>query len=162
MHKFYISFKVHLLKIANNLLREDSDAEDAVQETFFRLLKIKDRIKNEDEAKALAIRTTRNICIDQLRRKNVVRFEALDGYENYNSDNSMQRKAEIKEDYNLICRLIECSLSPLQRRILEMKEFEEKEIDEIAEILNMQPAAVRMNLSRARKEIREIYFKINR
>ena len=74
----------------------------------------------------------------------------------------MQRKAAIKEDYNLICRLIECYLSPRERRILEMKEFEEKEIDEIAEILNMQPAAVRMNLSRARKEIREIYFKINR
>lgn len=41
-----------------------------------------------------------------------------------------------------------------------MKEFEGYEIEEIAQELNMQPTAVRMNLSRARKEIRNQYSRL--
>ena len=161
MHKFYTSFKVNLLKIASNLLKEESDAQDAVQDTFLRLWKIRDKIKTEDEAKALAIRTTQNICIDKLRRKKIINFEPIDNYQNYRIDDSMQKNAEITEDYNFICSLIDQKLSPLQKKIIKMKEFEEKEIEEIALILDMKQAAVRMNLSRARKEIREIYLKSN-
>jgi RNA polymerase sigma-70 factor (ECF subfamily) len=40
-----------------------------------------------------------------------------------------------------------------------MKEYEGKKYNEIAGILGMQEAAVRMQLSRARKEIRECYLK---
>ncbi|MCD7815658.1 MAG: sigma-70 region 4 domain-containing protein [Bacteroides sp.] len=50
-------------------------------------------------------------------------------------------------------------MKPKQRKILNIKEYEGKEYDEIAASLGMQPPAVRMQLSRARKEIRECYLK---
>ena len=40
-----------------------------------------------------------------------------------------------------------------------MRDFRGLEIEEIAQELQMQPTAVRMNLSRARKTIREQYKK---
>ena len=40
-----------------------------------------------------------------------------------------------------------------------VKEYENKDYEEIAEILGMQPPAVRMQMSRARKEIRACYLK---
>ena len=161
MQNLYSSFKFHLLKVAKNLMKDSSDAEDAVQDTLLRLWKEKDKIKNEDDAKALAVTTTKNICIDKIRRKNLIKFETLDDYENFQYDDSMQRRADSKEEYNLICKIIEEKLSPLQKKILKMKEFDNMEFDEIASLLNMQPAAVRMNLSRERKEIRDIYTKFN-
>ena len=47
----------------------------------------------------------------------------------------------------------------LQQQILHMKEYDGKTYSEIAESLGMQEPAVRMQLSRARKEIRECYLK---
>jgi len=55
--------------------------------------------------------------------------------------------------------LIDHQLSPVQRSILKKKEYEGQSIDEIAKELDMQQAAVRMQLSRARKTIRECYQK---
>lgn len=66
---------------------------------------------------------------------------------------------EREERFKAVERIIEQRLTPLQRQILHMKEYEGKEYDEIAAKLGMQPPAVRMQLSRARKEIRECYLK---
>ena len=52
------------------------------------------------------------------------------------------------------------SLSPLQRKIFQMAAFEDIEYEDIAERLHMSVAAVRMNMSRARKKMRELYKKM--
>ena len=154
MQIYFSKLKNRLLTVTGYLLKDQDDAEDAVQETFCRLWQIREKISDENEATAIAIKTARNICIDQLRRKKIVRYEALDDYENDCSDNQSQHQLEVQDEYQIVRKLIEERLSPLQKKILLMKEVEGYEIDEIAEELNMNNSAVRMNLSRARKDIR--------
>ena len=161
MQIYFSKIKNRLLTVTGYLLKDQDDAEDAVQETFCRLWQIREKISDENEATAIAIKTARNICIDQLRRKKIVRYEALDDYENYCSDNQSQHQLEVQDEYQIVRQLIEERLSPLQQKILLMKEVEGYEIDEIAEELNMNNSAVRMNLSRARKDIRSLYLEIN-
>ncbi len=43
-----------------------------------------------------------------------------------------------------------------------MKDMEEYEVEEIAEITGTKPDAIRVNLSRARKKVREEYIKWTR
>ena len=50
-------------------------------------------------------------------------------------------------------------MTPQQKRILELKDIEGYSIEEIAEMLEANENAIRMNLSRARKKIRECYRK---
>lgn len=50
------------------------------------------------------------------------------------------------------------SLPHLQRTIMRMKDIEGYETDEIAEITGCGPEAIRSNLSRARKKVRDIYL----
>ena len=50
-------------------------------------------------------------------------------------------------------------LPELQKAIIRMKDIEEYEVEEIAEITGTKLEAVRMNLSRARKKVREEYIK---
>ena len=64
---------------------------------------------------------------------------------------------DMAENFRIVERIIERELSPLQREILERREYEQQTVQEIAAALGMKEAAVRMNLSRARKTIREIY-----
>ena len=64
---------------------------------------------------------------------------------------------EREELINEIEEIINKALTPTQQLIIKEKEYKDKSIEEIASMLNMQPTAVRMQLSRARKRIREIY-----
>lgn len=50
------------------------------------------------------------------------------------------------------------SLPTLQRMIIRMKDIEEYETEEIAEITGCNAEAIRSNLSRARKKVRDIYL----
>lgn len=88
-------------------------------------------------------------------------FEPLNTDHEKGETESLLLQIEAADEYRLVKELIEKALSPLQQKILEMKEIDGIEIEEISQKLNMQPTAVRMNLSRARKEIRNIYNKMN-
>jgi RNA polymerase sigma-70 factor (ECF subfamily) len=64
---------------------------------------------------------------------------------------------EMKDEYRLIREIIE-SLPPLQQTIIQMKDVEEYEMEEIMEITGCRSESIRSNLSRARKRVREVYL----
>lgn len=70
--------------------------------------------------------------------------------------------ADAEETYLKIRELVETQLTPLQQDILSRHDINGETYSEIAERLGMQEAAVRVQLSRARKKIREIYKKTRR
>ncbi|MBR5053338.1 MAG: RNA polymerase sigma factor [Bacteroidaceae bacterium] len=63
----------------------------------------------------------------------------------------------VDDTFLRIKHLIETRLTPLQQDILTRHDLEDETYSEIAERLGMQETAVRMQLSRARKIIREEY-----
>ena len=130
-----------LLDTARRILHSHEDAEDALQEAFVRLWSRSERIKDEEDASAMLYVTTRNISISSLRKRNT----------NKNMETGQtQTFCRIEE-------IVKLKLTPLQQDILRMREYEEQSYEEIAKLLDMQPPAIRMQLSRARKTIRECY-----
>ena len=144
---------------SRHILQNEDDASDAIQEAFCRLWPIRNKIKSEKEAAALTVTTTRNICIDQIRKK--ARFPELDIETNNECDEDNSEKENLLERFQTVKLLIEKRLTENQRKILELRDYQGLEIEDIANRLNMQPATIRMNLSRARKTIREQYKKLN-
>ena len=69
-----------------------------------------------------------------------------------------ERLLEIKDEIRLMHEIIH-SLPNLQRTIMQMKDIEGYETDEIAEITGCGPEAIRSNLSRARKKVRDVYLR---
>ena len=59
--------------------------------------------------------------------------------------------------YRQVRYIIENDLSDNQRLIIDLRELQGMEFDDIAKRMNMTPANVRVELSRARKRVREIY-----
>lgn len=150
----------NLLSMSRRILQDEDDATDALQDAFCRLWPLRDKIKDEKEASALTVTTTRNISIDRMRQKS--RFTEYDLETCDTCDNEATDENDaIAERFRTVKRLIDRELTENQRNILEMRDFRGLEIDEIARQLHMQPTAVRMNLSRARKTIREQYKKLN-
>ena len=100
--------------------------------------------------------TVRNASIDLARRNS--RHASLP------IDQAGEPPAELNDDdrelaYRQVRAIIDKELSTNQRAIIDMREMEGMEFDDIAARLGMQPAAVRVELSRARKRVREIYQK---
>ena len=148
--------------IAKRLLDNDDDAEDALQEAFCRLWPNAEKLKDDTETDKIAVATVKNLSIDQLRHQHIHPTEGLDGLEDKIAFSSeSEGEHERTERYKAVKRLIDSRLSPLQQRILKWHDMEGKSYTEIALREQMQEPAVRMQLSRARKIIRDCYNELS-
>lgn len=150
----FTTLRKKFLHLAARLLPHDEEAEDALQDAFCRLWPRRNRINSSAEAEALTTTTIKNICIDRLRKKEL---ETVPIDEERETIEDKYCELEREELINEVEDIINKRLTPMQQLIIEEKEYKDKSIEEIATTLNMQPSAVRMQLSRARKRIREIY-----
>lgn len=148
----FTTLRKKFLSMASYLLANDNDADDALQEAFCRLWPRRDRIKTPEEAEALATTTLRNLCIDNLRKRKISTIP-IDEQHDREDDSPDWNEEHFQE----IRAIIDKELSPQQREILYSKEYNGETLEEIARRLGIQPAAARMQLSRARKKIRECY-----
>ena len=155
----FTELRKNFLRLAMRFLPNKEDADDALQEAFFRLWRHADQIGSREEAEALTVVTVKNLCIDTLRKRNNIPTVELDENRGESVCDQADESIEREERFRMLERIIELRLTPLQQQILRMKEYEGKKYDEIAEILGMQEPAVRMQLSRARKEISDCYLK---
>jgi RNA polymerase sigma-70 factor (ECF subfamily) len=149
-----------LLTVSLKLLEEEADAEDVVQDAFLKLWHIRERLDAYQSIEALAVTMTKNLALDKLKTQKTTEDEAVIHLQ----DTGTKTPAELLEQQDAVdCirRLIE-QLPSLQQTIIRMKDVEGYEIGEIAEITGTLPEAVRVNLSRARKKIREQFTALNK
>lgn len=98
---------------------------------------------------------THNVCMDQWRRNRD--NSSIDQLQTVAGGRTPDHLLELKDEVKLIRAIID-SLPPLQRTIMRMKDVEEYESEEIAQITGCSAEAIRSNLSRARKKVRDIYL----
>lgn len=144
------------LGMAMAILPNEEDAADALQDAFCKLWPRRDTINDEAKAEALTGITVRNICIDRTRKRELPTVPLDEEHDTVDTETTYKER---EERYNTVKAIIDNELTELQRTIVELKEIEGLEIEEIARRQNMTESAVRMNLSRARNKIRECYRK---
>jgi len=146
-------FKDKLFRMAKRLLVSTEEAEDATQEVLVKLWKNNNVLQNYSSVEAFAMTMTKNYCLDQLKSKRASNLQIV--HSNYSDRTaSVQRQIEDKDSWDWVEKIIE-TLPEQQRLIIQMRDVEEYEFAEIAKIMDMNETAVRVALSRARKEIRE-------
>lgn len=155
-----VPFGEKLYRLAYRFLKDPDDAKDALQEVYIKLWNLKDKLKEYKSIEAFAVTVTKNHCLDKMKLKRTVPLEAKHTYDRSNEDADPQLKLELKEDIKRVTDLL--SLLPEQQRmILELKDIEGYSYEEIEEVMNVPVNTIRVNLSRARKKIRELILKIN-
>ncbi|NDV81466.1 RNA polymerase sigma factor [Bacteroides sp. 51] len=146
-----------LVGYAQRLTEDHSDAEDVVQEAMLKLWNIRDQLHEYRSIEALAVKITHNLCMDAWRKKRT-KVISIDQVTITNqSTMTPDRLLEEKDEMRLMREIVD-SLPPLQQTILRMRDIEEYETTEIAEITGCSAEAIRSNLSRARKKVRDIYL----
>ncbi|OUP09946.1 RNA polymerase subunit sigma-70 [Mediterranea sp. An20] len=147
-----------MLHLARKLTGEADDAEDVVQDVLLKLWNRREELEQCHNLRAFVFTMVRNASIDFLRTRHTDTTSLLDAL-NATDEQSPDRYLEAKDEMRLMHAIIH-SLPPLQQTILRMKDIEEYETEEIAQITGCSPEAIRSNLSRARKRVRETYLNI--
>lgn len=143
----FIRLRQRLRVISGRVIADSVGADDILQDSFVRLWRRQYPLKSEKEAEALLTRTVRNASLNERRRARSVPLER-------DVADDSPDPAEKEQAYAEMHRKIESELAEIQRYILEEKEYGGRTLEEIAKELEMEPAAVRMQLSRARKTLR--------
>ena len=151
--KTVMPFKDKVFRVAKRLLVSTEEAEDATQELYFKLWRNKSKLKDYKSVEAFAMTMTKNYCFDRLKSKQASNLKLI--HSNYQEkDTPLQRRMELNDSVSLVHKLIE-NLPEQQKLVIQLRDIEEYEFEEIAEMLQINPTAVRVSLSRARKTIRE-------
>lgn len=146
-----------LRRMAQTLMGNADDAEDALQEAFCRLWPRRKCIQTEDEAAKLLTTTVKHLSIDVLRRRQTTGTVPIDEERDAFEDDDTDYQENKEEQFIRVKKLIDSRLTPLQQEILHRREILEEDYELIAKDLQMKQAAIRTQLSRARKTIRECY-----
>jgi RNA polymerase sigma-70 factor (ECF subfamily) len=149
----------NLYGIAFRILRSQEEAEDAVQEVFIKLWNMGSKLDDYVNITALAVTMTKNICIDQLRKKkHFVRDETGKFEFNAVDDASPFEILQSNESGNILKKIID-SLPEIYRSLIRLREIDGLSYEEIAQKTEQNINTLRVTLSRARKMIRDEYNK---
>ncbi len=159
-------FKINLLPLKNRMFRlamsilsNRDDAEDAVQEILVKIWKMQKKIEEIKNIEAFSITVTRNFCLDRIKSKKN-RFlslnEDITKQTNSNPYDSTEQSDLVKKVKHIIGQLPE-----QQRTIVNLRDIEGYNYDEIMKITGWEMNYLRVNLSRGRKKIKETITKMH-
>jgi RNA polymerase sigma-70 factor, ECF subfamily len=144
----------NLYGYAFRILRNQEEAEDAVQEVFIKLWNMGGKLDKYNSVAALATTMTKNICIDLLRKKKDIVNEDFKELGLKSADNSSPYELlESRESGDILFHIIN-QLPAIYKDVIELKEIQGLTYEEIADKTKMNINTIRVNLSRARKIIR--------
>lgn len=149
-----------LLRYATHFLKDEDLARDVIQDVFLKLWQKRDKLEEVENMEAFTMRMTRNRCLDVIRAHRTVPIDAETDRKLKEKTVDVHSKVELSESAVQIKKLI-AKLPELQQTVMQLKDIEQLSYDEIAETTGLKVNAIRVNLSRARKKVRDEFLKIN-
>jgi len=160
-------FRQYQHPIYNYVLRlmgNPEEAYDLTQDVFVKAFRAIDRTTPDLNVSAWLYRIATNACLDQLRRRRIIRWQPLDTFISVFHPSQVarenpERETIRKETAELVQKTLD-RLNPKYRTCLVLREYQDLSCEEIAEILGTTRGAVKSLLFRAREEFRKIYASI--
>ncbi|MBO7601613.1 MAG: sigma-70 family RNA polymerase sigma factor [Bacteroidaceae bacterium] len=162
-----ISFRDDILPLKDKLFRvalritfDRAEAEDIVQETLIKVWNKREEWNSLESIEAYSLTLTKNLAIDLREKMDAKTEELTEQHDRTQDDANPHEKLEQKERLMWVHRLIE-GLPEKQRRIMQMRDIEEKSYKEIAQALDTTEEQVKINLFRARQKVKQGFLRLD-
>lgn len=155
--KLFQTYKGMMLKIALGILDNRSEAEDAVQDAFLRIINNSEKISllPREQRPFYLVSVIENVCYNSLKKRNRHPTEDIDNCSDIASDYSVEEKADEK----LLLDDVRSALKLLSERdygILHLLYFEQMTPLEIAEALDISLKNIYKYIDRGKKRLIKI------
>lgn len=147
-------------RFAYQIVPRRDDAEDIVQEAFVRAYQHLDRYRDEAKFTTWLLRIVSNLCTDQARmyqRRTALEQQeaagALDWMTVGSTDDPVQNLEQDRRKTAL--RKALAALPNHHRTVIVLRDIEEREYSEIAEMLNCTIGGAKLRVLRARRALKE-------
>ena len=150
-------FKNKVFRLAKRLLVSTEEAEDATQEVLVKLWNKKGNLSTYNNLEAFAMSMAKNYCLDQLKSKRAGNIK-ISSTDYPDREPALDKNLEDHDSLNWVEKSIN-ELPTQQRIIIQLRDIEQYEFDEMAKILDLSEGTIRVALSRARKAVREYMMK---
>lgn len=137
-----------LFKICLVMLCNEFDAEDAVQETFYKYISKTHKFGSEEHEKAWLITVATNTC------RNMRRYKVMHNHVNIDD---MSDYFITEEDGEMLEALM--ALPDKFKEVLLLYYVEEYHVKDIAKMIGRTPSAVKMRLQKGRALLKQSYTK---
>jgi len=145
----------HLRAVAYRMLGSTGEAEDAVQESWFRLSRAdSDELEN---LRAWLTTVVGRICLDMLRARRARQEDSVDAVPEpvvTIASEDPSQEAELADSVGLALLVVLETLSPPERLAFVLHDMFGVSFEEIAPIVERSPVAARQLASRARRRVR--------
>ena len=147
-------FVPHVYRLSLRLTSDPHRAEDLTQETFLRAWQSRETLRNEKATRVWLFRIAANLWKDELRKNPASAGSQTLNDEVDGSAVAPDQRMEHQDDLAQALRLLD-GLPPRQRTVLYLAAVEELSVIEICVILEIDKNTAKVNLSLARKRMRE-------
>ena len=149
-HTVWIPLQERFFRVAYFLLEDRADALDAVQDLYVKLWNRRDSLDLIQNPGAYGALLVRNLCIDRIRRLTPAEAlpDDLPGREP--PDEELIRK----ETLGTLIRAMD-TLPDSQRNLVNLHILQGKSYDEIAALTGLSPLNLRVQVSLARKKLKQ-------
>lgn len=143
-----------MFSVAWRLTGNDLAAEDLVQDTFLRLWTKRDELEHVVSHEAYCITTLKHVFYDQQRKAHLGEVDSPPDELQVAAADDVGQQVEQRDVAAAVFRLI-AQLPEPQRTIIQMRDVDDMAYEDIAAATGFSQVNVRVQLSRARKRIRE-------
>lgn len=152
-----LSLGRNVYPLARRMMGADEPARDAVQQSMMKLWESRKQLDHCTNLKAFVFRVVRNVCLDELKKKKPLPVEEPGMFSTHSV--RFDQSHEEQEMVTIVRQIIN-SLADNQREVIQLRDIDGLEFEEIAEITALDIAYIRVLLSRARKTVKEKLEKI--
>jgi RNA polymerase sigma factor (sigma-70 family) len=142
-----------------SLLKDDFEAEDAMQEIFMKILLKISTFSGRSKFSTWLYSITYNFCIDKIRMAKKDVTQEVDDINRYGENVADEvEDAELKEIAVDRLRVILGEINSEDKAVLLMKYQDDLSIKDMCSVLNKSESAMKMQIKRAKERFMKIYY----
>src|SRR4249920_2005563 len=151
-------YSVPIYNFFLRLTMDTNTSEDLTQNLFYRIIRYRHTFNaNTGTFKSWMYQMARNLHADHCRQKLRI-AEMIRTVHEYPEDVAEKQEGFKEHDFEKLKNAL-AGLGPVDRELIVLSRYEGLKYAEIAKMKNMSLSAIKVQVHRALKELRELYFK---